>query len=667
MKLNLRVKIVGVAALVIALIMGTQMVLSTWMNHSAMEEMVAWQLSDQLNNLEEDMHSTREVMNITREALDEKNIALAQGVAELIDADPSFLDTRAMQRLATHLGVEEIHVMDERGVLRHGNISDFFGFDFKTTDQTLPFMDLIHQRGSSLAQEPSERGTDKTLFQYIGVSRIDQPGIVQIGIEPTAVSELLNQLDIQGRIENISIGDGGMALIIDDQGRVLNHKDPLKVGETLDWTLGLVQHPDKMLEVSHHGETFYAMARLYPSGVWLVTTYPQTQLSQMFNQSLIQQFFIFMMGVILLVVAIRWVIQKWVSKPMKLMQEAMEMVGNGELNVHQYYHSNDEMGKLFKHFHQMVQGIRSLIQETTEGIRSVADASERINEHAEGLSLSSNEVTKSVEEIAMGANDLAENVSERLSASQVLSESIQGILLRLDEVNAKAHAVASSNKSGRLEMDNLQETFNATVKGTDQVVNQVTQLNSQSKTIESILMTIKGIAEQTNLLALNASIEAARAGDAGRGFAVVADEIRKLAEQSSGSAEEINAIIGDILSVVGETSETVKTTQISVKNAYKGLENSIQVFNQIEGNVSGVEEIMSVFVKEIRAIEALKDELVDSLQTMASISQTSAASTEEINASTEEQLSRITEITADIETLNEDMQKLSEKMKRFKQ
>ena len=64
-------------------------------------------------------------------------------------------------------------------------------------------------------------------------------------------------------------------------------------------------------------------------------------------------------------------------------------------------------------------------------------------------------------------------------------------------------------------------------------------LTEQSLQINSIVATIQGISGQTNLLALNASIEAARAGEASRGFAVVADEIRKLAEQSSASANSI--------------------------------------------------------------------------------------------------------------------------------
>ena len=236
--MKLKAKIVLVTAVIIVIAIVFQGIFSIMATRNTLESVIALQLEDQMENLDKEMLSAVEMIEITKGALNEKNIALTQAIAELIASDTSYLQTNKMVALAAALGVEEIHVTDGKGVLLFGNVTGFYGFDFNTSDQTLPFVELIGKKGATLAQEPSPRGTDNTLFQYIGVSRIDEPGVVQIGIEPTAVQTLLSKLDIQGAIENLVIGDGGFAMIIDEMGIVKNHVNPEIVGQeasTLGW------------------------------------------------------------------------------------------------------------------------------------------------------------------------------------------------------------------------------------------------------------------------------------------------------------------------------------------------------------------------------------------------------------------------------------------------
>lgn len=144
---------------------------------------------------------------------------------QLIDADPSLLEFAKMDQLAKDLNVAEIHVTDGDAVLFAGNIEGFYGFDFNTSDQTLPFIDLIDNPGSSLAQEPSLRGTDNQLFQYIGVSRVDAPGIVQIGIAPKVIQDLLDNLNLQKRVNDMVIGSSGFALVVNEDKTLIAKED----------------------------------------------------------------------------------------------------------------------------------------------------------------------------------------------------------------------------------------------------------------------------------------------------------------------------------------------------------------------------------------------------------------------------------------------------------
>ena len=115
-------------------------------------------------------------------------------------------------------------------------------------------------------------------------------------------------------------------------------------------------------------------------------------------------------------------------------------------------------------------------------------------------------------------------------------------------------------------------------------------LGNHSQAIGQIIEVITGIANQTNLLALNAAIEAARAGEHGRGFAVVADEVRKLAEQSSRSAEQISQLINTIQS---DTKHAMNSMEAGTREVQQGIlvvHEAGETFGQIQMSIGTVSD-----------------------------------------------------------------------------
>jgi methyl-accepting chemotaxis protein len=172
------------------------------------------------------------------------------------------------------------------------------------------------------------------------------------------------------------------------------------------------------------------------------------------------------------------------------------------------------------------------------------------------------QITSSVAQINAAVEQQASGATEQASAISEVSTTVEELGTTATRIAESAENVA---KIAERTLAGMQE-INTKVGDTAQ---KILSLGEKSQSIGGITKLIDDIADQTNLLALNAAIEAARAGEAGRGFAVVAQEVRKLAERSSESTEEIRQLIAEIQ---GETNSTIMGIEDSTKWVGKGLE-----------------------------------------------------------------------------------------------
>ncbi|AET66341.1 methyl-accepting chemotaxis protein [Desulfosporosinus orientis DSM 765] len=665
--MNLRTKILSILGTVLILAISGVGLYAYISSKTIATELGLSQSLGQLNSLTESINDQMGIMDITRKALDEKNISIAQSVAKLIAADRGVLAPERMAALAKELGVDEIHVTDEKGILRYGNVKDFYGFDFSSSEQTKPFLKILSDKTLTIAQEPAYRGADNTLFQYIGVARVDQPGIVQIGLSPKAIQELMSKMSLQSLIENIHVGQTGYAYIIGKDGKIIAHPNQKQIGLDLtkfDWGTEILKKGEGELTYTYEGVEKYA--RFQKNGEnTIVVTYPTQDIYGGVNKLKTNIAIILLAALLLTVFAVYQLIKRQVIQPLDKLSKAMDQAGKGDLGVLLEVNSKDEIGIIVNSFNQMVQNMKGLVTGIKDTVSKFETTLSEIATFSEEVGASSGEVAKTIQEIAAGASVQAEEAAKCVEVTNVLAEKIVGAQNKSKITLDSTQTMGVNNQSGIRSLQTLNDKFKQNIDATLDVGQGIEALAIKSKSIESIILTINSIAEQTNLLALNAAIEAARAGEAGKGFAVVSEEIRKLAEGSAAATKEIQSIILDMTSIVTSVNDRMNYADQILHEANNSLEETSIAFNSIHSSVEDVETQIEFLNKDIEEMSMTKSKVLNSIENISAITEESVAATEETSAASEEQTATIQEVVSSIQILNSTINDLTDSVKQF--
>jgi methyl-accepting chemotaxis protein len=629
--------------------------------------MVDAQLNNTLTSIFNKMESDKKALDATRQVLDEKHLAISKSIAEMINSDRSFLDNKKLTDLALELNISEIHIIDEYGKIAFGNVEEFIGFDFNTSEQTKPFLAGIKDKNFAMAQAPSERGTDKTLFQYVGVGRIDEPGVVQIGIEPRLTEELTALMDVQKLVANTQIGNTGYAYVLDRNGVTLAHKNIDNIGKNvkeMDWSKPIFEKTEGTFEYEYEGKARFSAFKQTGDRI-IAVVYPEEEFLRALIVLRMTTVITMFIAILLIASIIYLLIRKQVTVPLSKLVKAMEQAGSGNLSVTADIKSKDEIGKLSASFNLMIGSMKKLISEVKTNSEDIIKYTGSLAVVSEEMSASSTEVANAVQEVAQGAGAQAEDLVHITEVFEEFALAIENIVIMAEEANESTAEVNGSAKASDKKLSELTQSIGTISKAFSGVSQKINDLGVNISKINEITNVINSIADQTNLLALNAAIEAARAGESGRGFAVVADEIRKLAEQSKVSSESINSMVAEIAVEAEGAVNTTHSVNENLENQLTVVEQSVESFRKI---ISSIELTLPKIenIKESAAkINENKNAIVSKIEATTSVAEETSASSEEIAASAEQMNASAEEVASSANALSEMSKTMKTNIEKF--
>ncbi len=331
-----------------------------------------------------------------------------------------------------------------------------------------------------------------------------------------------------------------------------------------------------------------------------------------------------------------------IVNPLNKFSERLEALAKGDIHTEvKEIDRNDEIGLLSKSINNIVQELKSILNELTENLialdegdftlsiereypgefKQLGEAVNRINLRLNRLMA---RIMDSSEQVSTGALQVAENAQVLSQGTTEQASSIEELAATINELSEQTNQNAKNAEIAKLSSE---ETSIEVENGNRHMINMVKamdEIKGTSIEISKIIKTIDDIAFQTNILALNAAVEAARAGSAGKGFAVVADEVRNLASKSSEAAKNTTQLIERSLSAVENGSKIAYETEESLKVIVEKVKTTVELVEQI-AEASGQQAVgtsqVSVGVDQISVV----------VQTNSATSEESAAASEELS------------------------------------
>ncbi|MDQ0157149.1 methyl-accepting chemotaxis protein [Robertmurraya andreesenii] len=481
---------------------------------------------------------------------------------------------------------------------------------------------------------------------------------------------------LQDIVADVKVGETGYAFITQGDGLTIGHPQKDMVLQTnikdLNIPAMVTAHEQAqkgetgMIRYTFDGiEKFNFYKKLESTDWVLYITAPVKEATSKLSYLAILSFVT--AGVVLVIAVIIVIIfSSRLVRPIQKMSNLTSSVAQGDLTLKVEHQSKDEVGLLGQNFNAMIEGMQNILLKINTVSEHVRNSSATLVESSEETKLSAEQVATAINELATGTTDIVNSVTSVTDKVQHMSETLKELSQFAHEVNhTSLESKDLSEKGGHLinEAINTIREANQQVQNTAEIIKLVDKRSSE---IGNVINMITSIAEQTNLLALNASIEAARAGDAGKGFAVVAEEVRKLATETSTSADQIATMIRETQSESHRAVRSIEQGLDVVEDGMAKVIESGEAFNRISDNVIMVSEQTTKMNASIQELDEISAGISEDMSSISAVTEESSAGAEQVSAASEQQAASAVHISNDAVELSKLSHELQEMINQFK-
>ncbi|MCC2525499.1 methyl-accepting chemotaxis protein [Vibrio coralliilyticus] len=573
MRNTIKLKIQIAIAIIIAIVSGVQ----AWISVSQLKQETTSALNSEMTNVS---HATSRYISDWLAIRSDMMLANETSILNSDNADREMLITkRAGGFLSVYAGFED-------GSIAYGDKTEDWPANYDP--RTRPWYKDAMATNGLIVTEPYQDFDGSIVVSFAKAFNGSKNGVLAADLTVTSIIE---------EVLNVSLDNDGFSFLVDGNNNIVAYQDeklsqqpltelnPLlsadKVQQLVNTssisTVSWPEQGDKLIFVANVPHTDWSLGIVVDKDMAFASVTEQIQFTA------IASIFLY-----ILIASISTYVITRLLKPLQTLSAALSQLAQGEGDLTQRIEVRrmDEIGELAQHVNQFLSQMQSMLSGIIHHSQELAVQAEQANQLSQQSSQQVETQQNDVNQIATAIHEMSATAAEVASHAELTANASQGS--------------ASACEDGQ---QVIEKNRQAIVELADQVSAAsgiISELESNTQSINQILSTIREIAEQTNLLALNAAIEAARAGEQGRGFAVVADEVRVLSQRTHGSTEEIRNMIETLQN---NTKLAVNSMESSTALAGTSVDYAQQAYESLNTITSAITEINDMALQIASAAE----------------------------------------------------------------
>jgi methyl-accepting chemotaxis protein len=479
---------------------------------------------------------------------------------------------------------------------------------------------------------------------------------------------------------NLEGVESSYTYIVDSEGNMLYHPNKDKIGKSVENVIvksyiqdlkSGIKHDTGVVEYDYNGSIKYAACYTDGNGRFILVVSADDDDVLKDSASLIVKVTAISLIIGMAAIVVVFIFIRKIVAPLSYAANAVEELAaldfrvKNERQERRFAGLKDEVGNIMR-------AVLKLRGELTAVVTELKNQSGNLFEQSDSLSKSASDTMNNMKDTDRAVDEMANGATMLAQETQSASENVIEIGNMIDKVNDNTEELAKDADNMKELGENAENILRQLIAGQKEMVTHIGVVNDKTHEankaagkISEVVNLITEIASQTNLLSLNASIEAARAGEAGRGFAVVAENIKQLAEQTTSSAADIQDIIHDLEQKSGETVEKTEAVNNIVNKQSEDMKQTADILNQVITGITGLIDKIDSIAVSVANMDKSKENVVDVIGNLSSVSQENAASTEETSASTTMAMETAKKIADEAVKLKDIAQELEDRMKQF--